>query len=151
MVHRRQWRHLKRRNRRPALLLKYRETRFAVMDGMVIDLCLQLDDDYLNSLEKSIVTHVIGWILIHLIRLLRCQGRHLAMTKADCSMARSRAHPYARFNRPLASPFIRELQLHGLPLASPFHEKQFDLPLPSPVPSGEKLSIRIPVVRECEW
>jgi hypothetical protein len=74
-----------------------------------------------------------------------------SLTVTDYSMARSRAHPYARFSQPLASPFIKELQLHGLPLASPFHEKQFDLPSPLPIPSGEKLSIRIPAASESEW
>jgi len=54
----------------------------------------------------------------------------------NCSMARKKSHPYARYNQPLSMPAVKELQLHGLPLASPFHEKQFDLPSsPSPCPS----------------
>jgi hypothetical protein len=60
----------------------------------------------------------------------------LSGSRANYSMARTRSHPYARYNQSLSSPCIKELQMHGLPLASPFHEKQFDLPTsPSPDPS----------------
>ena len=59
----------------------------------------------------------------------------------DCSMARTRSHPYARYNQPLSTPTVKELQLHGLPLASPFHEKQFDLPS-SPSPCASEVNER---------
>ena len=53
------------------------------------------------------------------------------------SVARARSHPYARFAQP-PSPFLTDVQFQNLPLASPFHEKKFDIPLsPSPNPMEE--------------
>ena len=62
---------------------------------------------------------------------------HLFHNGANTSVARARSHPYARFDQP-SSPFFRDLQFQHLPLASPFHEKRFELPLsPIPNPSEE--------------
>jgi len=47
----------------------------------------------------------------------------------------------------MTSPFVKDLQLHGLPLASPFHEKQLELP-PSPSPPVRN---GLSGVRECHW
>ena len=75
--------------------------------------------------------------------------RNISCTRANNSVARNRAHPYARYNPPMTSPFVKDIQLHGLPLASPFHEKQLELPSsPSPPPcrNGTRTG-----VRECHW